>query len=1013
MNTSVNIRGIAKYISAIGLLILAVWIWFIVTDLKGRESRPQVRFRFVNNQKESGISFRHHPTHDSAKYYKANHYDHGVGILAADVNNDDRIDVYFLNQIGPNALYKNLGNGRFEDMTQASGTGLGDRVSVGGSFADYDNDGDQDLFVTSVRIGNVLLENDGKGAFTDVTEGSGLEYKGHSSGSVFFDFDNDGLLDLFLVNVGRYTTDGFDEQGYYVGRDKAFLLHLQKEFGESSILYKNLGNGRFKDVTGSIGIEVLGWNGDATVVDYNDDGYPDLYLVNMQGDDQFFENVGGQSFKEITDRVFSKTAWGAMGVKFFDYNNDLQIDLMTTDMHSDMMKGFKEEEEEMKLPVRLARPEMGDISNNILGNTFYKNLGNQTYQEISDEIGAETYWPWGISVEDLNADGYQDIFVASGMGYPFRYGRNIFLLNNRGEDFKHTEIAVGIEPRATGNRINDFFRLDCEDADRQRRECVRDFNNGRDCQANEVCYEEGFVMGARSSRSSVIFDIDNDGDLDIITNEFNDFPQVLISNLAQENEINFLKVKLIGMASNKDAVGARVTIFYGNHRQVRYVEGKSGHLSQSQLPLYFGLGHYKAVDRMEIVWPSGRKQVIDKGLEINELAKIIEDQSAAMITTWAGDGTQGDDKDGHDRRRSWLNQPIEMAFGPDGMAYLADWNNHRVRRVRHDGRLETVIGTAFPGDWPCQNPEVPKNCEVPLSRSIMGTKLSLNHPMDILFTSDGTAYIAAWHNHKIYHYNTDSGLLTVVAGQQSPGFVGDGGPAARAKLNFPASLVMDKAGNLFVSDQRNNRIRRIANDTNRTITTIAGSSNPPTRSGHTGDGGPAQNAVLALTAYDDLGGSDNPPPGGGLAMDGEGNLYIAETFNHCVRKIVPGSDGLIGQGDPDREIITTVAGTCTVGGFGGDGGPAIQAKLNYPYDLDFGSDSRLYVADTGNHVVRSINFNTGRIDTVAGTGMSGFSGDGGPATLARLYRPYGIAFDHKGDMFIVDTMNNRVREVTK
>ncbi len=382
------------------------------------------------------------------------------------------------------------------------------------------------------------------------------------------------------------------------------------------------------------------------------------------------------------------------------------------------------------------------------------------------------------------------------------------------------------------------------------------------------------------------------------------------------------------------------------------------------------------------------------------------------ISTWAGDGTQGDDGDGHDRLQSWLNQPMEMVFGPDGRAYILDWNNHRIRRMKSDGRLESVVGTALPGDWPCQNPKDPNRCEVPLDGTLAGASLSLNHPMDILFAPNGMAYIAAWHNHKVLRYDPASGLLSVVSGQQSPGFSGDGGPASKAFLNFPVSLVMDAAGNLLVSDQRNNRVRRIANDPGRTIKTVAGSSTPAGTTGFAGEGGPATEAKFALTAYNELGGADNPPPGGGLAMDGEGSLYIADTFNHCIRKVVPGPNGVIGDGDPSREIITTVAGRCTVSGYSGDGGLAINARLNTPFDLDFGPDGRLYVADTVNHVVRAIDMNTGIIETIAGTSAAGFSGDGEPATSARLRSPYGIALDKESRLYIVDTLNNRIRIVT-
>jgi sugar lactone lactonase YvrE len=380
--------------------------------------------------------------------------------------------------------------------------------------------------------------------------------------------------------------------------------------------------------------------------------------------------------------------------------------------------------------------------------------------------------------------------------------------------------------------------------------------------------------------------------------------------------------------------------------------------------------------------------------------------SGPAIGTWAGDGTQGYDGGGLVLTESWFNQPMELAFGPDGYAYIVDWNNHRIRRVKIDNTIESVIGTDLPGDWPCQNPSDPADCEVPLDGTIDGTNLSLNHPMDIAFAGDGTAYIAAWHNHKVLRYDLATGIVSITAGGQQPGFSGDNGPAAGALLNFPASLVVDAFGNIFVSDERSNRIRRIADDADRTITTVAGSSSPPSASGYAGDGGPATSALLALTAHDELGGADNPPPGGGLAMGEDGSLYVADTFNHCIRKIVPGSDGVIGEGDPAEEIITTVAGTCTVGG-------SSDGSFNGPYDLDFGPDGRLYVADAGNHLVQAIDLSTGLVEAVAGTGEGGFSGDGGLPTEAKLQEPYGIAFDTEGLLYIVDTLNNRIRLVSQ
>ena len=222
--------------------------------------------------------------------------------------------------------------------------------------------------------------------------------------------------------------------------------------------------------------------------------------------------------------------------------------------------------------------------------------------------------------------------------------------------------------------------------------------------------------------------------------------------------------------------------------------------------------------------------------------------------------------------------------------------------------------------------------------------------------------------------------MHIVAGGQAPGYAGDGGPAAASRLNFVDSVAIDENGNVFVGDERNRRIRRIGTDDARTIIDVVGTSPAPASSGYAGDGGPATAARLALAPYTVVDGADNPPPGGAMALGPDGTLYVSDTFNHCIRKISPGRDGIVGDGDPA----------------GGDhhharrnlhhprserrrraGG---QALLNLPEDLEFGPDGRLYVADTGNSVVR-------RIDLAPGPSIASRDGKAGsPAITARRCR---------------------------
>ena len=576
-------------------------------------------FRFTDRIAESGITFVHGVTEDSGRIYKPVHYDHGSGISIADVDGDGKQDMLFINQVGSNELWRNLGGGQFENITERSGLGRADVVSVGAAFADTDNDGDPDVFLTSVRGGNVLFENDGTGRFTDITKAAGLEYSGHSSGTLFFDYDKDGRLDLFLTNVGVYTTQEQGEGGYYVAFADAFGGHLKPERSEESRLYRNLGGNRFEDVTAETGLLDLSWSGDATPMDVNEDGWPDLYLLNMQGHDQYYENQGGKGFVARSREVFPKTPWGSMGVKAFDFDNDGDQDLILSDMHSDMSQPSPLDREKSKAEIQWPESYLATGGQSIFGNAFFRNDGEGRFTEISDEIGTENYWPWGLSVGDLNADGFEDVFIASAMNYPFSYGVNTLLLNDGGERFADAEYILGVEPRRNGRTSKPWFELDC---------------SGKDKEDLLVCQRYGFsgrvvVWGSVGSRSSVIFDLDDDGDQDIVTLEFGDAPMVLISDLAQRKPVRYLKVDLQGTKSNRDGLGATVVVSAGGRQYTRVYDGVSGYLSHSLYPLYFGLGDAATVDSIEVRWPSGHTQKVAGPIESNTRVKVVEDGPAA------------------------------------------------------------------------------------------------------------------------------------------------------------------------------------------------------------------------------------------------------------------------------------------------------------------------------------------------------------------------------------------------
>ncbi|HEY7374397.1 MAG TPA: hypothetical protein VIF57_19695 [Polyangia bacterium] len=353
---------------------------------------------------------------------------------------------------------------------------------------------------------------------------------------------------------------------------------------------------------------------------------------------------------------------------------------------------------------------------------------------------------------------------------------------------------------------------------------------------------------------------------------------------------------------------------------------------------------------------------------------------SGAICTWAGNGEAAFYGDGLDRRESMLYWPMDLAFAPDGRAYVLDWQNHRVRRVNLDDTFETVMGTDDVGDGPNTGDER-------TAPGVAGTDCNLNHPTDVTFDQNGVVIVAAWHNHKVRRLDPATGMEDVVSGA-GPGFTGDGMAALGALLNQPKSVVIDKTGAIYLADTKNFRVRRIGTDG--VIDTVVGSAT----GGFAGDGGPPLAAQLQFQMA-----SDNPEPGGGLALDDQGRLYIVDTENQRIRRV-----------DFAANLIETVAGNGTPG-FSGDGGPATEASLSWPRDVALGPDGRLYIADTDNHRVRAVDLTTGVIDTVAGDGMARFGGDGGPPRAASLWRPWGITFDAAGNLYVADTFNNRIRKV--
>ncbi|GBC76683.1 Serine/threonine-protein kinase PknD [bacterium HR08] len=395
--------------------------------------------------------------------------------------------------------------------------------------------------------------------------------------------------------------------------------------------------------------------------------------------------------------------------------------------------------------------------------------------------------------------------------------------------------------------------------------------------------------------------------------------------------------------------------------------------------------------------------------------RIRKIDGSGNISTIAGSGTRGFGGDGGAATSAQLNSPVAVAVSPSGDLFIADAGNHRIRKVS-GGTITTVAGTGLPMFSGDGGP---------------AAQASVNVPMHLVFDGAGNLYVADSGNSRVRKIDP-SGVITTVAGTSVRGFGGDEGSALEARLNMPVALALGADGTLFIADAGNHRVRAV--DPQGVIRTVAG--------GGIGDGGDPRQAALNLpygvavdaqgnlyiadtqhhrirrvalsaeqphietiagTGISGFNGDDRPAIEAhlnfprGLAVDAAGNLYIADTFNHRVRKITP--DG----------IITTVAGTGRAG-FSGDGDLAVRAELRFPLAVAVDADGRLYIADAGNNRVRRVNLD-GTIATIAGTGKRGFEGDDGPAVAAALDTPAALAFDKEGRLLIADMGNHRIRRV--
>ncbi|HTZ47115.1 MAG TPA: CRTAC1 family protein [Verrucomicrobiae bacterium] len=507
--------------------------------------------QFTDITKAAGIHFTHFKGNNGISI---NLEEFGPGVCVSDYDGDGWQDIYFVNARDrydrgikvQNALYHNNGDGRFSDVTDKAGvpgTGFG----LGCVWGDYDNDGHPDLFVTQYGR-NVLYHNNGDGTFTDVTDKAGvagLDFGTYfHSGAVFFDYDRDGKLDLY---VGSYVAFPPDAQRYCKLGGVVSSCPPSAYPGSPSILYHNNGDGTFTNVTKKTGMyQPNGKNLAVGVGDYDNDGWPDLFVANDGISAYLYHNEHNGTFKEegsMSGMAFTSAGltMAAMCISLGDYNNDGWLDLYISDFQGS-------------------------------SDHLWKNDGQGNFDEVSDGAGltvpTRNVLSFGGGFFDYDNDGWLDLFIANGHVYP--------------------EIEQ-ILPEVHYKQINSLFHND---------------GHGKFIDVTKTA-GEGFTV-PHIGRGVAFADFDNDGFMDIVVANNNDPPSLLHNSGGNGN--HFVSFKLIGTKSNRDAIGARLKITAGGMGQIREVESGGSYMSQHDLRAHFGLGEAAKIDKLEISWPSGAKQ---------------------------------------------------------------------------------------------------------------------------------------------------------------------------------------------------------------------------------------------------------------------------------------------------------------------------------------------------------------------------------------------------------------------
>jgi hypothetical protein len=517
----------------------------------------------------------------------------GAAVAVGDFNNDGLEDLFVTDsdEGTKSRLYRNNGDLTFTDVAEEAGVAGGnDPLSIVADalWFDYDNDGWDDLAI--IRFGTpILYHNEHNGRFKDVSAASGLNKFGNTIAAVAFDYDNDGDVDMML--------------GHYFKAENLLDLKSPNVLpndldnavnGGGVALWRNDGNGKFTDVTEKAGLSKhSGWTLDIGHGDFDNDGWQDFYLACDYGTDRIFFNNKNGTFRETTDKSLGWDTKKGMNADVGDYDNDGLLDVYVTNITDEYMKEC---------------------------NMLWHNNGDGTFSDLSKETGTcPTLWGWAAKFGDFDADGWLDLFVVNGLRSADKEKNYIPVLVNMittpGMDFTnvHNWPNIGTMTWSGYQKKKMFHNLGTQSF-------------------KEISAEAG-VDNDLDGRGIGMADLDNDGRLDIY--QTNADQRSLLYRGTTDGG-NWIQLKLIGTKSNRDAIGARITLKAGGMTQIREVNGGNGYAGQSSLRTHFGIGKAAKIDSIQIRWPSGA--VEDVTAALNQISYVQEGKG--IVAPWGKKGNQ-------------------------------------------------------------------------------------------------------------------------------------------------------------------------------------------------------------------------------------------------------------------------------------------------------------------------------------------------------------------------------------